>query len=185
MVSGEYPEPPRVDGHRRVQPEFGAEVCDDSRRQVRIRRLEPRVVGGGHKAVPLDEGVVALQEGGILRATRQPRRIPLHVGNGSTLGQAAGEESHTVTMSEMPAHNHFVSASSSQADSTFIQTAAPVSQNIFGTVAGGIYGPVAAATAMNPQSITNYGGSQAHENRQPFLVLTFVIALQGIFPSRN
>ena len=75
MVSGEYPEPPRVDGHRRVQPEFGAEVCDDSRRQVRIRRLEPRVVGGGHKAVPLDEGVVALQEGGILRARRQPRRI--------------------------------------------------------------------------------------------------------------
>ena len=112
-------------------------------------------------------------------------RIPLHVGNGSTLGQAAGEENHTVTMSEMPAHNHFVSASSAQADSTFIQTAAPVSQNIFGTVAGGIYGPVAAATAMNPQSITNYGGSQAHENRQPYLVLTFIIALQGIFPSRN
>lgn len=112
-------------------------------------------------------------------------RIPLHVGNALTLGAVAGEETHTVTMSEMPAHNHFVSASSSQADSTFIQTAAPVSQNIFGTVAGGIYGPVAAATAMNPQSITNYGGSQAHENRQPFLVLTFIIALQGIFPSRN
>src|SRR5882762_4916534 len=68
-------------------------------------------------------------------------RIPIHQGQGFVEGQKGGEEFHTVTMSEMPAHNHFVSASSAQADSPFIQTASPVSQNLFGTVAGGIYGP--------------------------------------------
>ena len=112
-------------------------------------------------------------------------RIPIHMGDGFILGQAGGQEFHTVTMSEMPAHNHFVNASSQQADSAFIQSASPASQNIFGTVAGGIYGPIAALTTMNPATITNVGGSQAHENRQPFTVLNFIIALQGIFPSRN
>lgn len=112
-------------------------------------------------------------------------RIPLHVGSSVTLGQAAGEELHTVSMSEMPAHNHFVNASSAQADTTFIQTASPAGQSLFGTVAGGIYGAFAALQPMNPETITNFGGSQPHENRQPFLVLCFIIALQGIFPSRN
>jgi len=112
-------------------------------------------------------------------------RIPIHMGSGFTIGQAGGQESHTINMSEMPAHNHFVSASNQQADSPFIQVASPASQNVFGTVVGGIYGPIAALTTMSPESITNVGGSQPHENRQPFLVLCFVIALQGIFPSRN
>jgi microcystin-dependent protein len=112
-------------------------------------------------------------------------RIPIHQGNGFLLGNAGGEEFHTVTQSEMPAHNHFVNASSTQADSTFIQVTSPASQNLFGTVVGGIYGGVAALQTMNPESVTNVGGSQAHENRQPYLALLFVIALQGIFPSRN
>ena len=112
-------------------------------------------------------------------------RVPIHRGAGFTEGQKGGEEFHTVIMGEMAAHNHFVNASTNQADSAFIQTASPASSNVFGTVAGGIYGNAAALTAMLPSSITNVGGSQPHENRQPFLVVNFIIALQGIFPSQT
>jgi microcystin-dependent protein len=112
-------------------------------------------------------------------------RVPIHQGSDFKEGQAGGQEFHTVTMSEMPAHNHFVNASTAQADSAFIQTASPASSNVFGTVAGGIYGNAAALTPMLPTSVTNLGGSQPHEDRQPFLVLNFIIALLGIFPSQN
>jgi microcystin-dependent protein len=112
-------------------------------------------------------------------------RVPIFFGQGFTQGEKGGQEAHTITMSEMPQHNHFVNASSSQADSAFIQSVSPASQNVFGTVAGGIYGAFAAPVAMLPSSITNAGGSQPHENRQPFLVLSFCIALQGIFPSQT
>ena len=111
-------------------------------------------------------------------------QVPIHF-NKNVLGSKGGQPAHTLTMAEMTAHNHFVNASSSQADSTFIQTAAPASQNVFGTVAGGIYAGFTNVTAMLPESITNVGGSQPHENRQPYLVLNFCIALVGVFPSRN
>ena len=112
-------------------------------------------------------------------------RIPIHMGDGFTMGQAGGEEYHTLIMGEMTAHNHFVNASTAQADTTFIETAQPASKNLFGTVAGGIYGGVAALTTLSPDSVTNVGGSQPHDNHQPYLVLNFVIALIGVFPSRN
>ena len=112
-------------------------------------------------------------------------RVPIHQGDGFIPGQGGGEEFHTLTQSEMAAHNHFVNASGNQADSEFIETAQPVSNNLFGTVVGGIYGAFAALQTMNPASVTNVGGSQPHENRQPFLVLNFIIALVGVFPSRN
>ncbi|MBD0369756.1 MAG: phage tail protein [Pyrinomonadaceae bacterium] len=112
-------------------------------------------------------------------------RIPISFGEGYNLGQAGGEEFHTVIQSEMPAHNHFVNASTQQADTTFIETAQPPSNNVFGTVVGGIYGNYAALTSISPETISNVGGSQPHENRQPYLVLNFIIALQGVFPSRN
>ena len=80
-------------------------------------------------------------------------------------------------------HDH--DASSAQADSAFIQSVSPASQNLFGTVAGGIYGAFANPVAMLPSSITNAGGNQPHEDREPFLVLSFCIALQGIFPSQT
>jgi microcystin-dependent protein len=113
-------------------------------------------------------------------------RIPIHTGNGFLLGQKGGQEFHTVTQSEMPAHNHFVSASTAAGNSKFIQQAAPVaSQNILANSGVSIYGPPSNLATLGPTSITNTGGSQPHENRQPFEVLNFVIALQGIFPSRN
>jgi microcystin-dependent protein len=106
-------------------------------------------------------------------------RVPVHVGGGWLLGQAAGEESHTVTQQEMPTHSHTLQANKLAADVNVL------SGNLFGQASGGIYGNPSNLTAILPSTITNVGGSQAHENRQPFLVLNFSIALQGIFPSRN
>lgn len=107
-------------------------------------------------------------------------RAPIHTGQGFLLGQAAGQEFHTLTQSEMPAHNHPLNASN-VADGANVNLPAnnfPATdpQNAYRTTTN---------TNFSPLSVTNVGGSQAHENRQPFLVLNFIIALIGIFPSRN
>lgn len=109
-------------------------------------------------------------------------RVPVHTGGsmGATLGQAGGQEAHTVTLSEMPAHNHFVNASN-QADGTNVNSpngAFPANSSVtpFRSTANG---------TLAPNEVTNVGGSQPHENRAPFLVLNCIIALQGTFPSQN
>jgi microcystin-dependent protein len=112
-------------------------------------------------------------------------RAPIHVGNGFVEGQRGGEETHTLNQSEMPAHNHFVNASTAQADSTFVQTASPPSQNVFATVEGGIYGGFTNLVSMSAPTLSPTGGSQPHANLQPYLVVNFIIALQGTFPSQN
>jgi microcystin-dependent protein len=112
-------------------------------------------------------------------------RAPLHQGSGFTVGQASGQEFHTVTNSEMPQHVHQVNASTQQANQATLVTPPGSTPNLLAAVTGAQYGGVASLTTLTPDSITNVGGSQAHENRQPFLVLNFVIALQGIFPSQN
>src|SRR5215207_7920775 len=106
-------------------------------------------------------------------------RTPLHMGAGYTEGQAAGQEAHTITLSEMPAHNHFVQATSAQGNTD------DPSGNLLATTNAAKFGGFANLTTLQPSTITNAGGSQAHENRQPFLVLYMVIALQGVFPSQN
>ena len=106
-------------------------------------------------------------------------RTPIHVGSGHTLGERGGEQAHTLTQSEMPTHQHLVNASTNTATS---QTAA---ENVLGVVPGRIYTDPANLTALSPASVTTVGGSQAHLNMQPFLTLSFCIALQGIFPSPN
>lgn len=106
-------------------------------------------------------------------------RVPIHQGAGFTVGQSGGQEFHTLISSEMPAHNHFVSASNTNNGASNIPiNNIPCTTNIppYST---------AANTTFNPAEVTNYGGSQPHENRQPYLVLNFIIALQGVFPSRN
>jgi microcystin-dependent protein len=105
-------------------------------------------------------------------------RIPLHMGNGFTLGQAGGEVDHTLNISELPAHTHPVVGSSNA------PSAPAPTGNLWATKAN-IYAPSPDNT-MNPACVpTLVGGSQPHENRSPFLVLSFIIALQGIFPSQN
>lgn len=106
-------------------------------------------------------------------------RVPMHVGNGITLGQSAGEENHTLTQNEMPQHNHLVQGSPAPADQ----------KNVAGTIwaesTSNPFGPAASMVPMNPASLTAAGGSQPHPNMQPYLTMNYCIAIQGIFPSRN
>jgi microcystin-dependent protein len=106
-------------------------------------------------------------------------RLPVHVGSGHTLGERGGEYSHTLGLSEMPAHVHSVLAS------TAASGGVPVPIGNFLGSAAGVYHTPQNLLAMNPGLIGNSGGSQPHENSQPYTVLNFCIALQGIFPSPN
>lgn len=106
-------------------------------------------------------------------------RTALHRGSQNQTGAKGGQEFHTLTQSEMPAHNHIAQASNTDGNIQ-VPTA-----NILASSAAKMYIPPANLTTLAPSSITNVGQSQPHENRQPFLVLNFIIALQGIFPSRN
>ena len=110
-------------------------------------------------------------------------RTPIHVGNGHTLGERAGTESVTITISNLPAHTHTVGVVSS--GSTAGNVTAPGGKLLASSNPNNFYTNVVPNTALNTGTISIAGGSQAHENRQPFLTLSFCIALQGIFPSQN
>jgi microcystin-dependent protein len=106
-------------------------------------------------------------------------RTPIHVGGSHTLGERGGEPAHTLSISELPTHTHVGQASSTAGN-------APVTaNNILASSPSNIYSSPTSLTALNASSVTNVGGSQAHVNMQPFLTLSFCIALQGIFPSPN
>ena len=118
-------------------------------------------------------------------------RVPIHQGHGSGLsqyeiGEFSGVETVTLTVSQTAAHTHLVYADgdnesnnspspSGNALSTF-----GTGNNVYATAAG-----LMKAVTMNPLMIAAAGGGQPHTNVQPFLVVNFCIALQGIFPSRN
>jgi microcystin-dependent protein len=107
-------------------------------------------------------------------------RAPIHVGSGHTLGERGGEQSHTLAIAELPTHTHTLNGTSS--DGT---QAVPAGQELAKAAPANPYHVSTNLSAMNPASIANVGGSQAHLNMQPFLTLSFCIALQGIFPSPN
>ena len=109
-------------------------------------------------------------------------RAPIHVGSGHTLGERAGETAQTLSLAQLPQHIHVATGTNNNATAA---TPAPPGTVGYAKSAVAIYGPVAAPVAMSPSTASNTGGSQAHENRQPTLVLSFCIALQGIFPSPN
>ena len=107
-------------------------------------------------------------------------RVSLSFGQGPGLqnydqGQAGGVETVTLITSQIPAHNHSVGCNGGDANDASPANAFP---------ATGSYNTAPNAT-MNPNMIGMTGGGQPHENREPFLVLNWIIALQGIFPSRN
>jgi microcystin-dependent protein len=105
-------------------------------------------------------------------------RSQIHFGNGHTLGESAGETAHTLSINELPTHTHSWQGNS---------------QNATGSVAIGnvvaasnkLYAGAGALTQINPATVASVGGSQPHENMQPYLTLSFAIALIGIFPSQN
>lgn len=105
-------------------------------------------------------------------------RTPVHVGQGIVLGERGGESTHSLIISEMPAHLHIPVGSTAPA------SGGPSTANLWAPHSTPDY----AATSdvgMHPACIANSGGSQPHENMSPYLVLNFIIALQGIFPSQN
>jgi len=106
-------------------------------------------------------------------------RVPLHFGNGMTLGERSGQETDTLSVSEMPAHTHVWQASGANANNV-----SPTG-NFLAKAGSNLYTDAAGFTPMNAGASTAAGGSQPHTNRQPYLVLNFCVALQGIFPSPN
>jgi microcystin-dependent protein len=105
-------------------------------------------------------------------------RVPIHVGNGHSLGEKAGSTSVTLTQQQLPQHLHVLNATNSGGDTVV------AAGNYLASFSNG-YGPPAALTTMSSAAVTSVGGSQAHNNMMPYLTLNFIIALQGIFPSRN
>lgn len=110
-------------------------------------------------------------------------RTPIHVGssNGTIhlLGQKAGEETHTLSAGQMPLHSHTPRASSAEGDSPL------AIDNVLADSPVQLYANPSNLVELRSGTTANAGGGQAHENMQPFLVLNFCIALQGLFPSRN
>jgi len=106
-------------------------------------------------------------------------RMPVHVGDGIVLGERGGETAHTLNISELPAHAHTPVGSS-----TNPATAPGAAGNLWSAANAQPFNSTF-DNAMNPAGILPVGGNQPHENMSPYLVLNFIIALQGIFPSQN
>ena len=106
--------------------------------------------------------------------------VPIHVGSGHTLGEKGGEQAHTLNMNEMTQHIHTANATSTNGGVII-----PTGNLLAGGTPQLYHVPDNNLTPLNAATVSNVGGSQAHQNMQPFLTLNFSIALQGIFPSPN
>ncbi|HEY8189011.1 MAG TPA: tail fiber protein [Pyrinomonadaceae bacterium] len=113
-------------------------------------------------------------------------RVPMHAGQGPgisqnyTLGEKAGVESVTLTTQQIPIHNHSFLASISAASSTD-----PTNQVIAQSSQIHLFTEDVANKQMNANSLTPVGGSQPHDNIQPYLAINFIISLFGVFPTQN
>ena len=109
-------------------------------------------------------------------------RVPLHFGNGFVQGQSGGEEQHTLALSEMPTHAHTPAALGTAGTVSSPAGALPA---VTPTGMGNVYGAAITPVPMQSAAVGGAGSGQPHSNVQPYLTVNFVIALQGIFPSRN
>jgi microcystin-dependent protein len=108
-------------------------------------------------------------------------RVPLHQGNGFTLAETGGVETVTLTVSQIPAHSHPMLASQNTGNAANPQT------NVLDQMSGAIlfYKDQPPTAAMSPSSVGSTGGSQPHNNFQPYLCVDFIISLFGLFPSQT
>jgi len=102
-------------------------------------------------------------------------------GNTYNLGQAGGQESHVLTISEIAVHTH----GTVQGTSTSAGTTAVATGNVLAGVSNGYTSDTSNPVVLGSSAVSTVGSNAGHENRQPYLALNFCIALQGIFPSRN
>jgi len=109
-------------------------------------------------------------------------RLPVHQGGGFTVGQNGGVEQVTLTQQQLPAHTHQLLGSASGATGSN-PTNSVLAASASATVSP--YGTDAPPTTLNAGSITSAGGSQPHDNFQPYLCISFIISLFGIFPSQT
>ena|SRR5436309_13461148 len=109
-------------------------------------------------------------------------RIPLHFGNGFTLAETGGVETVTLTVSQIPAHSHALLGTGNFGDKTSPQGNVGAKASVV-NVSG--YGTDQPTTPVSPASIGPVGGSQPHNNFQPYLCVDFIISLFGIFPSQT
>ena len=105
-------------------------------------------------------------------------RVPVHVGNGYVLAETGGAESVTLTTAQIPGHTHSQSASASPASTTGSPTGLTADA---GTTL--IYGADTPSVALNAAAVSTAGGGQPHDNMAPFLTVSYIISLFGIFPS--
>src|SRR3712207_2424222 len=108
-------------------------------------------------------------------------RAPIHVGSGHTLGERGGEQAHTLSIAELPEHTHVANAANIPATTNTPTSALMLAQS----TGSQLYTAASSLVAMSTDAVPPVGGSQAHLNMQPFLTISFCIALQGIFPSPN
>jgi microcystin-dependent protein len=105
-------------------------------------------------------------------------RVPIHAGNGFTLGEKDGVESVTLTVQQMPTHSHPMLASSGIGNNPN-----PQGEVLAESSLATLYGTGSPSGQMAPQAVSSVGGSQPHDNLQPYLCIDFIISLFGVFPS--
>lgn len=106
-------------------------------------------------------------------------RVPLHVGNGYVQGETGGVESVTLSTNQIPAHSHQLVAS------TDVPALSSPANAVTGQVASKLYRVPAATAQMSASMLAPTGGSQPHDNMQPYLVINYIISLFGIFPTQT
>ena len=105
-------------------------------------------------------------------------RIPIHQGSVFVLGEKSGVETVTLTTNQIPSHNHVAACQSG------LGSQAP-GNGLWAASLSNIYTDAAPGVPMNPSSIGPAGGSQPHDNMMPYLTVSFIISLFGVFPTQN